>query len=155
MRTAFPDEQIAAFYANLIRKDFNEPAAMVQIATYGGKTNTVAPSATAVPQRDSVMKMMYLADWASAADNAAHIAWIREIYQCAYAATGGVPVPNDVTDGCYVNYPDIDLSDPMWNTSGVPWSILYYKDNYARLQQIKKEWDPLNTFRHSQSIESA
>ncbi len=46
-------------------------------------------------------------------------------------------------DGCYVNYPDVDLID---------WPALYYKENYARLQQVKARWDPLNVFNYSQSI---
>jgi FAD/FMN-containing dehydrogenase len=35
----------------------------------------------------------------------------------------------------------------------VSWSKLYYKDAYPRLQQVKKRWDPLNVFRHRQSVE--
>ncbi|MDW4911452.1 BBE domain-containing protein, partial [Streptomyces sp. ADMS] len=65
----------------------------------------------------------------------------------------GVPVPNAVTDGCYVNYPDADLSDPQRNRSGVSWATLYYKGNYRRLQQVKAKYDPGNFFRHRQSVE--
>ncbi|MBV9140636.1 MAG: BBE domain-containing protein [Pseudonocardiales bacterium] len=70
-----------------------------------------------------------------------------------FADTGGVPVPNDVTDGCFINYADIDLSDPAWNKSGVPWHDLYYKGNYPRLQQVKATWDPMDVFQHAQGIE--
>jgi len=45
--------------------------------------------------------------------------------------------------------------DPQWNTSGVPWHALYYKDNYPRLQQIKSRWDPRNVFYHALSIRPA
>jgi hypothetical protein len=58
-----------------------------------------------------------------------------------------------ITDGCYINYPDIDLSDEDLNTSDQPWHQLYYKNNYARLQRTKQHWDPRNVFRHGQSIE--
>ena len=68
-------------------------------------------------------------------------------------ARGGVPVPDANTDGSYINYPDVDLADPAWNTSGVPWHTFYYKDNYPRLQQVKKRYDPRNVFRHALSIE--
>ncbi|MDW4910073.1 BBE domain-containing protein, partial [Streptomyces sp. ADMS] len=64
----------------------------------------------------------------------------------------GVPVPNAVTDGCYVNYPDIDLHDPAYNKSQVPWYTLYYKNSYPRLQKIKAKYDPGNVFHHSQSV---
>jgi len=69
-----------------------------------------------------------------------------------YADTGGVPAPGAVNDGSYINYPDIDLADPAWNTSGVPWHTLYYGANYPRLQRIKSRWDPGNTFQHDLSI---
>ncbi|WP_242001735.1 BBE domain-containing protein [Kribbella steppae] len=42
----------------------------------------------------------------------------------------------------YINYPDVDLADPAYNKSGVPWHDLYYLGNYPRLQQIKAKWDP-------------
>ncbi|MEK8172834.1 BBE domain-containing protein [Streptomyces sp. M19] len=58
-----------------------------------------------------------------------------------------------MTDGCYVNYPDADISDPAYNRSAAPWHELYYKDNYQRLQRAKERWDPNNVFRHRQSIE--
>lgn len=63
-----------------------------------------------------------------------------------------MPVPNGVTDGCYINYPDSDLNDPGYNTSRVPWYTLYWKDNYPRLQLAKAAWDPTNVFHHTQSI---
>jgi aclacinomycin oxidase len=52
-----------------------------------------------------------------------------------------------------INHPDVDLADPVWNTSGVRWGALYYKDNYPRLQQVKARYDPTNVFRHQLSIE--
>ena len=54
------------------------------------------------------------------------------------------PWPDDVFDGCYVNYPDSDLVD---------WQYLYYKESYPRLQKAKREWDPCNVFHHHQSVE--
>ncbi|WP_436845949.1 BBE domain-containing protein [Streptomyces tibetensis] len=90
-----------------------------------------------------------------------HLKWIRDFYRDVYRSTGGVPaVPDPAvpaaassnTDGCYVNYPDVDLDDPTLNTSGQSAYQLYYKNNYARLQRTKKHWDPHNVFRRAQSI---
>jgi Berberine and berberine like. len=64
-----------------------------------------------------------------------------------------VPVPDEVNDGSYIGYPDVDLADPAWNTSEVPWHALYYKDNYPRLQRIKRRYDPLDVFRHGLSVQ--
>ena len=63
-----------------------------------------------------------------------------------------MPVPGEVSSGALINHPDVDLADPQWNTSGVPWHTLYYKDNYPRLQQVKARWDPRNVFHHALSI---
>lgn len=152
LRKNFTDAQVAAFYRHLSRTDFQNPVASVLIASYGGQTNTVASDATAVSHRDSIMKLLYLVAWRNATEDAPNVQWIREFYRDVYADTGGVPVPNNVTDGCFVNYADIDLGDPQWNASGVPWHDLYYKDNYPRLQQVKARWDPRNVFSHAQSI---
>ncbi|MFJ6674671.1 BBE domain-containing protein [Actinosynnema sp. NPDC091369] len=48
-----------------------------------------------------------------------------------------MPAPGELYDGSYVNQPDVDLADPAWNTSGVPWHTLYYEGNYPRLRQVR------------------
>lgn len=154
LRRSYTDSQITAIYDNMTRSTASRTGGMLLIG-YGGQVNAVAPDATAVAQRDVVMKAVYQSTWADPADDDANIAWVRGFYRDVYAATGGVPVPDDVNDGSYINYPDNDLADPAWNTSGVPWSTLYYKDNYPRLQRIKARWDPRNVFRHALAIEPA
>ncbi|GGR40681.1 FAD-binding oxidoreductase [Streptomyces roseolus] len=152
MRAAFPDRQLAALYKHLTRTDVTLPGASITLSSYGGEVNRPAPSATGYPHRESFFKMMWMSLWNDPAEDAAYIAWNRQCYAEVYADTGGVPVPNAVTDGCYVNYPDNDLNDPAYNTSSAPWYKLYYKDNYPRLQQVKKKYDPTDFFRHAQSV---
>jgi hypothetical protein len=152
LRTGFPQSQIDAIYSSLTDTVYNWPQALLIIASYGGHINKVAGDATAFAHRDSVMLVQYLAYWNDASDDARQVAWVRKLYGSSFANTGGVPVPNAVTDGCYVNYADTDLSDPTLNTSGVSWQQLYYKGTYPRLQQVKARWDPTNFFRHAQSI---
>ncbi|SDC40773.1 FAD/FMN-containing dehydrogenase [Streptomyces prasinopilosus] len=152
MRAAFPDRQLAALYKNLTSTEAALPGASITLSSYGGEVNRVAPSATGYPHRESFFKMMWMSLWNDPAEDAAYIAWNRRCYAQVYADTGGVPVPNGVTDGCYVNYPDNDLNDPKINTSSTPWYSLYYKDNYPRLQQVKKKYDPKDFFRHAQSV---
>ena len=53
------------------------------------------------------------------------------------------PVPDGTMDGCYVNYPDSDLTN---------WAYLYYLGNYPALQGVKARWDPNNVFNHDQSV---
>ncbi|MGX1549176.1 FAD-binding oxidoreductase [Streptomyces adustus] len=152
MRGAFPDRQLAALYKHLTRTDVTLPGASITLSSYGGEVNRIAPSATGYPHRESYFKLMWMSLWNDPAEDAAYVAWNRQCYAEVYADTGGVPVPNDVTDGCYVNYPDNDLNDPQYNKSSTPWHSLYYKGNYPRLQQVKKTYDPTNFFRHAQSV---
>ncbi|MEC3994866.1 FAD-binding protein [Actinacidiphila sp. DG2A-62] len=153
VKTAFRPEQAQAMYRQLTRTDIHNPDISIQLTSYGGVASGVAADATAAPHRSAAFKMLWSVQWNDPADDATYIGWARDSYRDVWAATGGVPVPDDVTDGCYVNYADADLSDPAFNTSGVPWSTLYYKDAYPRLQRIKKKYDPRNVFRHRQSIE--
>jgi FAD/FMN-containing dehydrogenase len=139
----FPAEQIRAIYAALSDPAYHNPQAVLQVDSYGCQINAVAPAATAVAQRSSIMKLQYQTYWTDPADDRVNLAWIRRFYSQVYASTGGTPVPNGVTDGCFVNYPDADLSN---------WPTLYYKQHYPALQRVKARWDPRNVFRYSQSI---
>lgn len=152
MRGQFPDDHVAALYAHLTRDDVDNPTASVMLSSFGGQVNAVPEGATAFPHRDSAFKMAWMIWWTEPEEEERALAWIRESYRQVYAGTGGVPVPNEVTDGCYVNYPDADLGDPEWNTSGVPWHELYYKAAYPGLQAVKRRWDPRNVFHHAQSV---
>jgi hypothetical protein len=149
------DQQSTAMYDHLVRDDFANPDAGIVLFSFGAKINAVAPNATAVAQRGSILKFLAQSFWTTPADDDANIAWLRAAYGDIFATTGGVPVPNDLTDGCYINYPDTDLTDPGWNRSDTPWSTLYYQGNYPRLQQVKAHWDPGDVFRHAQSIAPA
>ncbi|AXE88342.1 FAD-binding protein [Streptomyces sp. Go-475] len=151
LRRTWTPERIATVHKHLTDPAFDGWGA-VDLYSYGGKVNTVAPDATAVPQRDSILKAWFSATWMDPALDDQHLTWIRELYRDVFRDTGGVPVPNDEHDGCYINYPDTDLADARWNTSGVPWHTLYYKDGYRRLQQVKAKWDPRGVFRHPLSV---
>jgi FAD/FMN-containing dehydrogenase len=155
LRRRFTDGQIATLHRHLTRTDCDVPGGMVGLATYGGQVNAVAPDATASAQRGSILTTACNAGWLDPKDEAVNMAWVRACYRELFAETGGVPVPGEAFDGAMINHPDADLADPEWNTSGVPWHALYYKDNYPRLQQIKARWDPRNVFHHALSIRAA
>ena len=144
MNAPFPDDQIQAIYGALTDPNYSNPQAVLQVDSYGGRINAVAPGATAVPQRSSIMKLQYQTYWSLPADDTVNLNWISNFYARVYAATGGVPVSNGVTDGCFINYCDVDLPSS--------WPTLYYKGSYPRLQGVKARWDPRNVFHHAQSI---
>lgn len=155
LRRRFTDRQMDVAYDYLTRTDHDVPGGMLGLATYGGRVNAVAPDATASAQRDSVLSTSCTAGWGDPRDEDRSLAWVRAFYRDLFADSGGVPVPGEACDGAMINHPDVDLADPAWNTSGVPWHALYYKDNYPRLQRVKARFDPRNVFRHALSIAPA
>jgi FAD/FMN-containing dehydrogenase len=145
MKKAFPESQVQTMWKWLTVENDTYPAnpqALVQVDSYGCQINAVAPEATAVPQRSSILKLQYQTYWTSPQDDSVNLAWINGFYEDMYGPRG--PWPDETLDGCYVNYCDSDLKD---------WQHLYYKENYPRLQRVKKKWDFHNVFHHHQSIE--
>jgi aclacinomycin oxidase len=153
LRKRLTDRQIGVAYEYLTRTDHDIMGGMLGMATYGGRINTVAPDATASAQRGSILDLACNTGWIDPRDEAKNLAWTRDFYRELFAESGGVPVPGEAYDGSFINHPDVDHADPALNTSGVPWSTLYYRDNYPRLQRIKARWDPRNVFRHALSIQ--
>lgn len=151
----FSDAQVATLYRHMTGADFHNPDTMLVLFSFGGQVNAARGDATANAQRSSVFKMCFQTFWESPADDAFYLGWARGIFEEFFVATGGVPTPGSSADGCYINYPDNDMADPAHNRSGVPWHTLYFKDNYPRLRQVKRRWDPTNYFRHALSIEPA
>jgi FAD/FMN-containing dehydrogenase len=141
MLQPFPDEQIDVMWEFFVHPDNPNPQASIGIDGYGCQVNAVDSAATAVAQRSSILKLQYQTYWTDPADDDANLEWIRSFYAAMYGEQG--PMPDALLDGCYVNYADVDLID---------WPALYYKDGYARLQQVKARWDPLNIFNYAQSI---
>jgi hypothetical protein len=144
MTSPFPQAHIQTIYTALTDTHYSNPLAQLQIDSYGCQVNAVASATTAVPQRSSIMKLQYQTYWAQPQDDDINLNWITNLYTSVYSATGGVPASNSITDGCFINYPDVDLP--------ASWPDLYYKASYPALQMVKAQWDPLNVFNHAQSI---
>jgi hypothetical protein len=159
MRKAFPQDQVDAIYAwlNAVPPGLeltDMAQSLLQVDSYGGQINQVATDATAVPQRSSIMKLQYQTYWTDPADDQAHLGWINDFYTDVYKFTGGTPNPDkdptDNVDGCYYNYPDIDLNGPS-NDKEIALK-LYFGKNLARLKATKQRWDPNGYFNSAQSI---
>ncbi|MEV6878278.1 FAD-binding oxidoreductase [Amycolatopsis sp. NPDC051128] len=152
LRKCYSDERIHRLYQGLNDMTYKNPATLAMLVGYGGRINAVGAADTAVSTRSSVLKFQYATFWLNEADDATNIDWLRRFYRDVHSDTGGVPVVDEQTDGAFINYVDVDLADPKWNTSGVPWSTLYYGDNYPRLQKVKQRWDSRNVFNHAMSV---
>lgn len=156
MCKSFPADQVAAIYQALTTTppgaDMSQ--SLLQVDSYGGKINTVAPDATAIPQRSSIMKLQYQTYWGDDTQDAIYLTWIRDFYSAVYQQYGGVPNPeldpDGTVDGCYYNYPDVDLNGP--GNDPQPALQLYFGPNLPALQAVKQLWDPNNYFNSAQSI---
>jgi FAD/FMN-containing dehydrogenase len=100
-----------------------------------GVASRVAPDATAFPHRRTGYNLLLLSQWAEAADDQRHVAWTRERYAALQPFT---------RDARYVNYLDHD------DVSGT--AEASYGVNFARLQQVKAQYDPDNVFRQNLNI---
>lgn len=165
LKTAMPSDQVSALYTSLTTDPGPTPSgltidmtsSLVQIDSYGGIINNRSRTASAVPQRSSIMKLQYQTYWkhyvqdccAASERDDAHLTWIRDLYTNVYAATGGTPTPNTNNDGCYFNYPDVDLGTGANLETALE---LYFAENLPRLKSVKNVYDPLNWFQFDQSI---
>lgn len=156
-RKPFTDIHVDAFWKWLTKDvpGIDLTQTLVQIDSYGCRINAHKPAETAVPQRDSIMKLQYQTYWTDPAQDNGHLTYLGDFYQDVYRATRGIPEVNPMgkdtdTDGAYVNYPDIDLGQVGDQDPAYP--RLYYKENYTRLQKAKATWDPKNVFHHAQSV---
>jgi FAD/FMN-containing dehydrogenase len=93
----------------------------------------VEAGATAFIHRDVPYSLGIWAGWQSPADDEANIAWTRAFFD-AVAPHGA---------GAYVNYLGEDESDRLDEV---------YGENYTRLLEIKRKWDPDNLFRLNHNI---
>lgn len=163
MKTKFPQEQIDTMIKYLtkipegLKEDEHDEMkqSLLQIDCFGGRINDVLPHATALAQRSYVVKLQFQTYWVDPSKDEIHKGWIREFYKEMYKEYGGTPDPrkSDMFEGCYYNYPDVDL-----NEGGLDNALyLYFQDNYENnpvrnLVGVKRRWDPNNYFNHKQSI---
>jgi FAD/FMN-containing dehydrogenase len=94
----------------------------------------VAPEATAYPYRNAHFVMNVHTRWRDPAQDAACVAWARELFDTV------API---ATGAGYVNFMPADESDRIEKV---------YGNNYQRLVEAKRRWDPQNRFRLNQNI---
>jgi hypothetical protein len=147
----FSDEVCKALFENLTNvNDTAMTQSLVQIDSYGGKINANGTGHTAVPQRQSILKAQYQTYWTDPKEDDVQVAWIRRIYNAVHASTGNRPIL-PAYQGCYINYPDVDMKYVQDGSTQVDpdWLHLYYQDEALidRLIALKNKVDPHNLFR--------
>jgi len=157
MKRAFTREESACFYKHLNRTipgiDLSRNRVLAD--SFGGAVNRKQMlEQTASAQRSSILKLQFIGTWTNAAEDAAQIQWLRDFYTELYATSTagtkyrGVPFWSTAYEGCYINYPDVDMLKHNY------WPQLYYGtgDLFPFLQNVKRKYDPNNVFRHAMSI---
>ena len=113
------------------------PQCEIFFGAIGGATTRVPPGATAYAHRDAKFVMNVHGRWTEQFDDQRCIQWARDFFKAsAPYASGGV----------YVNFLTADEGDRVKSA---------YGENYERLTQIKRQYDPDNLFRSNQNIRPA
>jgi FAD/FMN-containing dehydrogenase len=106
----------------------------VHIYPINGACHRVAPDATAFAYRDATFATVIAGMWPDPADNESNIAWVRDYYEAT------APLSEE---GGYVNFMADDDQDRV---------SANYRQNYDRLVDVKRSYDPDNLFRFNQNI---
>jgi FAD/FMN-containing dehydrogenase len=113
------------------------PAGQLSIThdAYGGAISQVGVSESAFAHRAGTLcSVKYSANWEHSAESGDRIELMRKYHESLKSYVSG---------GSYVNYCDLDLKN---------YGEAYWGQNFERLKQIKRIYDPKNFFRHAQSI---
>ncbi|KRP72815.1 FAD-binding oxidoreductase [Pseudomonas paralactis] len=163
---AFSPQVLDAIWTTLTwpDPDIHLTQSLIQIQSFGGQINAASGPVrreSSAAQRSSYLKWQPQCYWRgdSAASDQAHADWIRGLYFNAFADDHGVPI-NNAFEGCYINYPDLDMTHIGGNPSHAKnpdWYKVFFPDLMiaSRLRRTKKYWDPHNVFRNEMSVPSA
>lgn len=100
-------------------------------------TGSIAPDATAYSYREARWAEVIFAADVDPAGNDARKAWVKETWDAVHPFAAG---------GAYINFFGDEGQDRVKAS---------YRENYARLAEVKKKYDPANLFRLNQNIEPA
>jgi FAD/FMN-containing dehydrogenase len=155
MKRGFTPEQARCIYKYLTSSvdKLDLSKATILVDSFGGAVNQPGHEGTAIAQRSSVMKLQFIGTWSDPAQDAPQQKWLDDFYTDVYASGTseqhkGTPYPGDRYEGCYINYPDVDMLRYKY------WPQLYYGTGalYPALQKVKRHYDANNVFHHALSI---
>lgn len=111
-----------------------EMSATMHLYPIDGACHDVGEEETAFAYRDANFAPVFVAAWPDASNDAERIQWVKDYYNAT--------IPHSETGG-YVNFmADDDQARVKDN----------YRQNYKRLAQVKKSYDPHNLFHINQNI---
>ncbi len=110
------------------------PESDVLICQLGGAIADFASDASAFPHRDAAFIVTPGARWKSSVDDDRCLAWIEDI---------GASLEEDADGGAYVNF----IAEREGQSKRA------FGSNLARLQTLKRRYDPKNLFRQNQNVQ--
>ncbi len=112
------------------------PESEILVHQVGGAVNDVSTDATAYPHRDTEYIVTVAARWDEASRDEECIEWVRECHDA---------LAEDATGGTYVNF-EAEREGRERNA---------YGENYDRLAELKRAYDPENVFHLNQNVAPA
>jgi FAD/FMN-containing dehydrogenase len=100
-----------------------------------GAAGRVASDETAFAYRHATFAPVFVAAWQDPAEDQERIKWVRDYYQAI--------APHSEAGG-YINFMSDDDQSRIQDN---------YRDNYNRLVEVKRVFDPDNLFHHNQNIQ--
>jgi FAD/FMN-containing dehydrogenase len=113
------------------------PLTAVHLHHMEGAVSRVPAGATAFSHRRAAYAFNVVGMWADAAESDLHTQWVRDLYAAVQPHTSGT----------YVNFLGDEGQDRV--------RAAYGPETYARLEQLKAQYDPDNFFRLNQNIPPA
>lgn len=110
------------------------PASQIELSYLGGAAGRVAAGETAFGDRSSPFIVNLLGNWSDPADDAANVAWVRNLFAELRAS---------MTPGVYVNFMSGDEQERVPEA---------YRERWDRLVDVKTHFDPDNFFRLNQNV---
>jgi FAD/FMN-containing dehydrogenase len=114
------------------------PTSAIAIEQLGGAFARVGADETAFNHRDARYNLLIVGIWPDAADDDAHVGWVRELWEAAQPFSSG---------GVYVNYLGTEDDEGANRIEAA-----YGAAKYERLVALKRKYDPDNLFRLNQNI---
>ena len=131
-----PDDAVDALVEHATRPV--SPLSQMLLIPGGGALSRVPEDSTAFGERTSPWNVHFLSLWPSPADDEVNIAYTRGISAAMDPWKSG---------GTYLNF--------IGDEGNVRVRSAFGPEKYARLQAVKKVWDPDNFFSHNQNITPA
>lgn len=130
------DEVIAAVVDGARRVP--EGRSLMVLRHLGGAIARVPANATAFGNRSAPYNLSLDATWEDPAEDDVHVSWVRGFWNAMRAHASGV----------YLNFPGFGEEGEALVRAGLG-------ENYVRLQQVKRRYDPANVFRLNQNVTPA